>query len=253
MRKRNVFTRRRIIIFLSLVCLAVAAAFLVKHIRFETPRIEPLMLADEPEIPASEPAISDIDDIVIEAPPEEAVDVEVVAEDNLPHDRLFITVERQRYKAGDLRLVIPRISFDKSLEPGTSSDELGRGPGLYDYAQLPGEGNRNVSIAGHRRKRDFYYVDIVTERDYIYLVDAENIYRYIHESSFVVTPDDWGPIYSQGFSCVTLTTCTPIGISDHRLIVRGELDAIFPYTEDFVFEMSGPEEFESDGTDEEFA
>ena len=238
MRTRKMSAGRRIILILTLFCLAAALFFLIEYLRFEAPREEPLLEGG--------------DALTIEAPPDELVETEDFAEDDLPYDRLFITVERQRYATGDLRLVIPRISFDRDLQAGTTPNDLERGPGLYDYAQLPGEGNRNVSIAGHRYKRDFYYIDTVTTRDYIYLVDAENIYRYLHEASFVIEPDDWGPIYSQGFSCVTLTTCTPIGISDHRLVVRGELDAILPYSESFIFEMSGPEKFEWDKIIENF-
>lgn len=56
---------------------------------------------------------------------------------------------------------------------------LNKGPGLYEYSQLPGEGDRNVSIAAHRNKSRngvisewfFYYIDTLCEGDYIYLSD----------------------------------------------------------------------------------
>lgn len=232
MKNQRFFTKRKVIILASILCLGAAVFFLSETIRFEAPREE----APTVQQPVETQPIPDI----LPEEPEPAPEEPANEEDNLPHDKLFITVERQHYKAGDLRLVIPRISFDKGVEDSTSEADLERAPGLYAYAQLPGEGNRNVSIAGHRYKRDFYYIDTVVTGDYMYLVDAEHVYRYLHESSFVIEPDDWGPIYSQGFSCLTTTTCTPIGISDHRLVVRGKLDAIFPYTEDFEFLMSAP-------------
>lgn len=165
-------------------------------------------------------------------------------DDGLPHDKLFITVERQKYEDGDLQLIIPRLEVDVPVLNGTDKETLGRGVGLYEYAQLPGEGNRNVSIAGHRNgirngkitdNMPFYYLDTLGEKDYLYIRDSVSIYRYLFEESEVVEEDDWGPIYSQGFSCLTLTTCTPIGVSDHRLIVVGRLDEIFPVSSDFEY------------------
>ena len=102
-----------------------------------------------------------------------------------------------------------------------------------------------MSIAGHRNgrrngivndKAPFYYIDTLEEGDYMYLSDKENIYRYVWHSSDIVESNDWGPIYSQGFSSLTLTSCHPIGISSHRIVVRGKLNAIFPFDDDFEYE-----------------
>lgn len=164
--------------------------------------------------------------------------------DGLPHDKLFITVERQNYKSGDLRLIIPKLSIDAPVWNGTTKDCLSRGACLYEYAQLPGEGNRNVSIAAHRNGRRygkvtddglFYYIDTLAEGDFLYLSDAENIYRYLYKNTTIVEADDWSPIYCQGFSCLTLTSCEPIGISTHRIIVRGKLEEIIPLTGDYQY------------------
>lgn len=169
---------------------------------------------------------------------------EEIEDDGLPHDRLFITVERQRYEDGDLTLIIPKLQKNLYIYNGVTDDVLKKGAGLYDYSQLPGKGNRNVSIAGHRNTviggvisdaAPFYYVDQLKEGDYLYLTDAGNIYRYLYEDTKVVEPDNWGPIYSQGFSCLTITTCEPIGPGTHRMIVRGRLDEIFPFTDDFEY------------------
>lgn len=156
-------------------------------------------------------------------------------DDGLPHDKLFITPERQAYQDGDLRLIIPRLELDREVLNGTSAEVLKRGVGLYDYAQLPGEGNRNVSVAGHRNGRKngivndhapFYYIDTLEEGDFLYLRDDEKIYQYCYEDTSIVEADDWGPIYSQGFSCLTLTSCHPIGTTDRRIIVRARLTGI---------------------------
>lgn len=183
-------------------------------------------------------------------PPEE----EVPEDDGLPHDKLFITVERQNYQDGDLTLIIPKLDRELPIYGGVTKEDLKKGVGLYDYAQLPGEGNRNVSVAGHRNTirngkisdaAPFYYIDTLAEDDYLYLRDKERIYRYVYEDTKVVEADDWGPIYSQGFSCLTITSCEPIGISDHRIVVRGRLDEIFPLSDDFVYLTSRQAEEEA--------
>ena len=158
-------------------------------------------------------------------------------EDQPPDDKLFITPERQQYKSGDLRLVIPKLSVDTQIVDAVDDESLKQGPGLYDYAQLPGTGNRNVSIAGHRDIHGsiFYYVDTLTEGDYLYLVWNDTVYRYTYKDTTIVKADDWGPIYSQGFSCLTLTSCDPIGTSLNRIIIRAELSERTPYTAGYRF------------------
>lgn len=180
-------------------------------------------------------------------PGEEAVPDEV---DGLPVGKLVITPERRQYKDGGLTLSIPALNVVRTVHDGTDTEDLNKGVGLYDYAQLPGEGNRNVSVAGHRNgisngkitdRAPFYYIDTLAEGDYLYLIDDTNIYRYLWESCTIVEADDWNPIYTTGTSCITLTSCHPIGISDHRIVVRGILDKIFPYDKNFDYLVSAEE------------
>lgn len=167
-------------------------------------------------------------------------------DESLPYDKLFITKERQKYKAGDLTLIIPKLDLKEPVQNGTDKQSLNQGPGLYEYAQLPGEGDRNVSIAAHRNKSRngiisewfFYYIDTLDQGDYIYLYDKKNIYRYLYDQTTIVEETDWSPIYSQGVSCITLTSCEPIGVADHRIIVRAILDAIEPYDKQYVYQSN---------------
>lgn len=151
-------------------------------------------------------------------------------ENDLPTDKLVITPERQKYESGQLRLKIPKLDVDTPVMNGTDNKSLKQGPGLYEYAQLPGEGNRNVSIAGHRDIYGsvFYYIDKLGKDDLMYLQDDKNIYEYIYSETEIIEPDDWSVIYPQGFSCLTLTSCHPIGVSSHRIIVRAKLNSITP-------------------------
>ena len=81
----------------------------------------------------------------------------------------------------------------------------------------------------------FYYINTLTEGDYLYLTEGDTIYQYQWECTQAIEPDDWSVVYNRGYGCVTLTTCTPIGVADHRLVVRGELVATHPMDQDYPF------------------
>ncbi len=142
-----------------------------------------------------------------------------------PTDRLFITRGRQEYTDGTMILRVPRLDLEAPVMNGTDDQVLKKGVGLYEYAQLPGGGNSNVSIAGHRDIYgcEFYYIDTVTDGDLLYLEYDGTLYTYRYLNTEIVAADDWGPIYSKDFSCLTLTSCHPIGTSQKRIIVTAEL------------------------------
>ena len=164
-----------------------------------------------------------------------------------PTDQLFITNGRMEYQGGDLRLVIPVLSLDLPVENGVDEVSLNKGPGLYDYAQLPGWGNPNVSIAGHRdiHGSPFYYIDKLTDGDYLYLVWQEKVYIYTYQQTKIVKANDWSPIYSGEESLLTLTSCDPIGTSWNRIIVTGVLtDVVWEKNFDFPACKNHPEQRE---------
>lgn len=228
-----------ILLFIALVLAVVAAALLFApqpHTAVEVTPTPPATdspgLLQEP-VPQGTPV-----------PEETTVPVAV---DDLPVGKWIVTEERQQYTDGDLTLRIPKLDVERTIYAGTDAATLAKGVGLYDYAQLPGEGNRNVSLAGHRNgikngkitdSAPFYYIDQLTDGDYLYLTDSTHIYRYVYEWTDTIEPDDWGPIATAGESCVTITSCTPIGVSDHRIVVRAVLDQIFDYADDFDYVAS---------------
>ena len=215
-----------------------------------TPSLPPVESRTPTPAPAPEPTGCETACPVPDGtPPAETAPVE--EDDGLPTDKFFITVPRQNYQDGDLQLIIPRLEVDVPILSGVDADPLLRGEGLFDYAQLPSETRSNTSIAGHRNwirggkitlDQPFSYLDTLEEGDYIYLRDAEYIYQYVFEFQEVVESDDWGPIYKTDHSCVTLTTCTPVGVSDHRLVVRGRLADTIPIAEDYAYPASTSEE-----------
>lgn len=247
--------RRSILIF-SLACLALALFLLLELLMpglrqsRETieyrPRPTEIVSADDPTPETAPPALS----------PETEPSPDAAEE--LPVGKLIATKERSNYTLPTLTLKIPKLGVTYGVYNGTGPDELRCGVGLYDYAQMPGSGNRNTSIAGHRNSvvngritdaAPFYYIDTLGEGDYIYLYDKEQIYRYVWQECYIVDADDWSPIYTTGFSCITLTSCHPIGISDHRIIVRGTLDAILENDGSCTYPASVGEGSEHEKTD----
>ncbi|MEQ2456469.1 sortase [Flavonifractor hominis] len=230
-------------LLLCLACLALGAALALLWSGRQSLPQAPQMAASTPVSTTAQPSAAPTP--TPESETEEVPDGDPAMDDNgLPKDRVYITEARKSYVDGTLRLKIPKLDVDVPVLNGTDADTLLRGVGLYEYAQLPSEGGANVSIAGHRNglrggqitdNMPFYYINTLTEGDYLYLVDDQTIYQYLWECTQVIEPDDWTPIFNQGYGCVTLTTCTPIGVADHRLVVRGELVATYPLSEEYPY------------------
>lgn len=191
-----------------------------------------VVFAPPPPPPAPEPAPSSSAVSSSEPAPPEVDPLDPGENDptrEYPENRLFITGEREVYYSGDMMLTIPRLELDHiPVIDGADDYSLSLGVGLFDYAQLPGLGNRNVSIAGHRDicNKEFYYIDTLTDGDLIYLEHLGEKYTYTYVDTKVVDDEDWSRIYIQGFSCVTLVSCHPIGSTANRMIVRGRLTAV---------------------------
>ena len=219
------------------VCLVAALALLSRQ--GPAPNPTPSSTATAAPIPVGTP-----EPVSTETPAPEEVD-------GLPVGKWVITPERKGYQDQSLSLHLPAIDIVRVVHDGTDAATLRKGVGLYEYAQLPGEGNRNVSLAGHRNgldkngnitdKAPFYYVDLLKEGDYLYLTDRAHIYRYLYADTWVVEADDWGPIATTRDSCLTLTSCTPLGVADHRIVVRAGLDQIFDYSDEFDYAAHVPE------------
>ena len=244
--RRNKERRRHLIILIYTIIFMASVVSIAEYrsyLRGEAERqaVDAMLAAPGEKILAA-PVVSPL--------PQEGIGEEAPGEaeenpaDPLPDDILYITGERRFYQDQDLTLIIPKLGKTLPIYSGVTQEVLKKGVGLYDYAQLPGEGNRNVSVAGHRNtsrlgvitdKAPFYYIDTLKDGDYLYLTDNENIYRYLYEDTIVVEADNWGPIYRQGYSCLTITSCTPIGISTHRIVVRGRLDEIFALSDEFEY------------------
>jgi len=150
---------------------------------------------------------------------------------------LTVSDERGEYNGG-LILILPRLQLYTEVSGGTTLDSLHGHPGLFEMSDMPGEGDRNVSIAGHRDHSSFYYLDRVGEGDRAYLVYKGKIYTYVFHDRTEVLPSEWSIIGKQGYSCCTLITCTPIRTATHRMVVRFELESVEESTDARLAEIA---------------
>lgn len=175
-------------------------------------------------------------------PPVEDVEILDVEPEEWPEEKLFVEKKRSEYQSGDLHLVIPRMKVDDDVMNGTDNAALKKGPGLYDVAQMPGEGrNSNTSIAGHRAGYGRYgnifkEIHTMKEGDKLYLEDGEWIYIYEYDKTEITDPGNISVLYLQGFPCLTLTSCDPIGGNSERIILTAKLTETIPYEEGYRYE-----------------
>ena len=110
---------------------------------------------------------------------------------------------------------------------GTSTEVLNKGAGLVERTSLPigGMGTHAVISAhtGLASKKLFTDLTEVKEGDifFIHILNCDLAYKV--DQIKVVLPDETDDLrIEQNHDYVTLLTCTPFGINDHRLLVRGE-------------------------------
>lgn len=123
-------------------------------------------------------------------------------------------------------LEIPCISVNLPIYHGTDTEILERGVGHLAASSLPIGGKSTHSIlTGHTglssaklftdltemKKEDLFFIHVL-DRTLAYKVDQISVVR----------PEDTRKLQIvKGKDYVTLVTCTPYGVNDHRLLVRG--------------------------------
>ncbi len=136
-------------------------------------------------------------------------------------------------------LEIPSVNLYMPVYHGTSADVLKQAAGhLYGTSLPVGGPGTHAVIAAHSglqnaelftnltdiRKDDLFYMHVLGEM-HAYRVTEINIVYPSEEDAYLQVED--------GRDLITLYTCTPAGINDHRLLVRGSR------TEDPPLELSG--------------
>ena len=122
---------------------------------------------------------------------------------------------------------IPKIDVYLPIAYGTSDKVLENGTGLVDNTSLPvGGAGTHAVISGHTgmaSKKVFTDLNQMKEGDLFFIHVLNQHFAYQVNQIKVVWPTDTGDLYiEEGRDYVTLLTCTPFGINDHRLLVRGE-------------------------------
>jgi len=131
---------------------------------------------------------------------------------------------------GKTWIVIPRLHLRMQIISGISDDRLALGVGWYKASQKPGT-KGNIGLAGHRTTypAPFFFLDKMRIADSVILIVGNELHRYLvkanekDEPYVVVQPDNMGVLAYLGYDSVTLTTCTPIGTANQRLVVHAKL------------------------------
>lgn len=121
---------------------------------------------------------------------------------------------------------IPKIKVYIPIFHGTEDEELEQGVGHMKGTSFPVGGKSTHSvIAGHTglpTAEIFTDIDQLVNDDIFYIHVLDEILAYKVDQIKVVLPSETDDTQIvQGEDYVTLLTCTPYGINDHRLLVRG--------------------------------
>lgn len=122
---------------------------------------------------------------------------------------------------------IPCISVDLPINHGTSAEVLERGIGHLAASSFPiGGKSTHAVLTGHTGLSSAKLFTDLTEMKkgdlfFIHVLDKKLAYRV--DQITVVKPEDTRNLQIiDGEDHVTLLTCTPYGVNDHRLLVRGK-------------------------------
>ena len=137
---------------------------------------------------------------------------------------------------GKTWVVIPRLHLRMRVVSGVSDDRLALGVGWYRRSQKPGS-KGNIGLAGHRTTfpAPFFFLDKMRVADSVILIVGNEMHRYLVKANAagepydVVQPSNIGVLAYLGFDSVTLTTCTPIGTVDERIVVHAKLMKRIPF------------------------
>lgn len=150
---------------------------------------------------------------------------EAVDGDVLPYDEQLSQV--YPYMA---YVVCPKINLEMPIYHGTDDASLTAGVGHVDTTSLPvGGETSNCVISAHSGSADAAYFDDIRQLGVGDLFAIECLGRkcvYEVDSIDVISQDDqeaWNEATSlqPGKDTCLLVTCTPYGVNDHRLLVRG--------------------------------
>ena len=123
-------------------------------------------------------------------------------------------------------LWIPSIDLKILLYHGTEEETLAAGAGHLEHTSLPVGGRSSHCVvtahSGMRASRAFDDIRLLKKGDLFAACVYGNQYVYEVEQTEVVLPEETASLQIvKGEDRMTLVTCTPYGINDHRLLVHG--------------------------------
>ncbi|MDD5799237.1 MAG: class C sortase [Coriobacteriales bacterium] len=122
---------------------------------------------------------------------------------------------------------IPSINVGMPIYHGTSDSALMAGVGHLEGTSLPvGGASTHTVLTAHSGMSNLRMFDDIRDLrpgDLVLLHTMGEVLAYKVDSSEVVWPDDVSSLGIQdGQDLLTLVTCTPYGVNDHRLLVHCE-------------------------------
>ena len=124
-------------------------------------------------------------------------------------------------------LDVPSINVSMPIYHGTSDAALMAGVGHLEGTSLPvGEDSTHCVLTAHSGMSNLRMFDDIRQLvpgDLVLLHTMGDIYAYRVTGSEVVWPDEVNSLAIEpGEDLLTLVTCTPYGVNDHRLLVHCE-------------------------------
>ena len=122
------------------------------------------------------------------------------------------------------RIVIPKIGASFVFVDGTTTDDLRKGPGLYEQTPLPGVGG-TVAIAGHRTTylAPFRHIDRLDAGDTIRLELPYGTFTYSVEKRLIVKPTALWITHRVDHDRLVLSACHPLYSASKRIVVFARL------------------------------
>ena len=123
-----------------------------------------------------------------------------------------------------IRIQIPAISVDAPVVQGDSWEQLKKGVGQQVGSPDPGK-NGNIVLSGHNDVYGevFRYLDRLSPGDNIILFTSQRQYTYIVRGTQMVEPTAVEVMAQTLDPRVTLISCHPYLIDDHRIVVSAVL------------------------------
>lgn len=119
---------------------------------------------------------------------------------------------------------IPRLKVREPLVFGVGNRSFDKGVGWWPGSALPG-GYGNVVLGGHRtlRRKPFRHLERLKRGDQIIVTYRSTQYVYEVRGRQIVDDTDMHIIDQMPGRTITLFSCHPVGATDRRIVVTGEL------------------------------